>query len=50
MYLRLSVEEDFIAVYMASGVKGTGRLFRVLLGTREVDTVLQNAKEAVMQG
>lgn len=39
-----SVEDALITVYMAFGVKGTGRLCRVLYGTGEIDTVLQNRK------
>jgi hypothetical protein len=35
-----SVKENLITVYMTSGVKLTGRQYRVLYGTREVAIVL----------
>ena len=41
MYPGLSVTDDLISGYMASGVKLAGRQYRLLYGTREVVTGLQ---------
>ena len=45
-----SVMGVLITDYTAFGVKVAGMQYRVLYGTREVDTVLPNVKEAVAQG
>ena len=42
--VRYECKGNLITVYTTSGIKLTGRQYRVLYGTREVDTVRLTAK------
>ena len=48
--VRYKCKGNLITVYTASGIKLTGRQYRVLYGTREVDTALLTAKRSSHTG
>jgi len=47
---RYKCKGNLITVYMTSGIKLAGRQYRVLYGTREVDTALLTTKRSSHTG
>ena len=48
--VRYKCKGNLITVYMASGIKLAGSQYRVLYGTREVDTALLTVKRSSHTG